>query len=193
MRGILVCLAIGLCCSVASASLIISNISDTSGAGTSFSSTATTVYKAAGFTMGSDSYYLDSVSLAIASSTVGSTAHVQIWEGDGTPQIMLQDLTSFSFPGGAGVFTWTPNPQITLTATRTYWVYVVNMSQPGESFNWDSGSTTPTGPAATHAGFIFNGNPSSYMNSYEVQGTLVPEPSCVVLLALGGLALLRRR
>jgi hypothetical protein len=193
MRIVSVCLALGLCCAVASADIVISNIDDTSASGTAFGSSATTLYKAAGFTMGDQAYYLDSVSLAIGSATPGSTAHVQIWRGENQPDAMLQDLTDFSFPGGAGVYTWTPNDPITLGANTTYWVYVDNIFEPGDSWNWDSGSTEPSGPAATYAGYIFNGNPSSYLNSYEVNGTPVPEPSCLAMLAMGALVALRRR
>lgn len=193
MRSLIAGLVLAACCSIASAEVIISNIDDTSGGGTLFGENATTIYKAAGFTMGSDSYFLDSVSLAIAGATDGSTAHVQIWEGEDEPQNMLQDLTDFSFPPGDGVYTWTPNVQLVLNADTTYWVYVDNIFEPGDSFLWDSGSTEPTGAGATNAGYIFNDNPSTFLNAYEVQGTVVPEPAGLALLAVGAMFTRRRR
>jgi hypothetical protein len=182
-------------CGVASADLIIGNLGDNSGGGTLFGDGATTLHKAAGFAMGADSYFLDEVVLTIRDATPGSTAHVQIWEGAGVPQNMVADLTSFSFGGHAGDqdFTWTPNSQVTLNAGQTYWVYLENIFNAGDSFLWSSGNTVPTGPGATSAGFIFNGGSSSFMNTYGVFGTVVPAPAGLAAAGVLGLFAARRR
>ena len=179
----------------ASADLIIGNLGDVSGGGTFFGSDATTEHKAAGFTMGGASYFLDSVVLTIVDASPGSTAHVQIWEGAGSPQSMIADLTDFSFAGHSGAqgFGWTPDSQITLAAGTTYWVYLENVFNQGDAFLWASGHTEPSGPGASHAGYIFNGGSSSFMNTYAVNGTVVPAPASAFALAALGFSAARLR
>jgi len=182
-------------CGVASGDLIIGNLGDASGSGTLFGEAATTRHKAAGFTMDWASFYLDAVTLTIGGATQGSTAHVQIWEGDGGPQSMVADLTDFDFPGFSGPtdFTWSPQGQVVLHVGKTYWVYVENIFEPGDEWLWDSGFTEPSGPGAVNAGYIFNGSPSSTMNTYGVFGTIVPAPAGLAALGVMGAFAARRR
>jgi len=98
-------------------------------------------------------------------------------------------------PGMSGCFTlsFTPSSAFTLSASTTYWVYVEALNGGGDGFLW--GDTTPSTPPSglgTDVGFLFNGNPSSFRNALEINGTLVPEPTALLLIG-AGLCLLRRR
>jgi len=176
-------------CAYASADVIISNLAGPDVSSTLFGPTSTTVFKAAGWTMPAASdYFLDDVVLNLTFASTGS-AQVEIWSGAGTPttpQIVLDSGPQ----SGSGLFTFTPAAPFVMQAGETYWAYVTAL--PGsDSFNWISTSTAPSG-LASNAGYIFNGNPSTFMNKYEVNGTVVPEPASLVLVGLMGLSLLRR-
>jgi hypothetical protein len=169
---------------------LISNLAGPDQSSTAFGPGTTTQFKAAGFTLPlGDDYFLDSVTLQLSFATTGS-AQVDIWSGGGAPSLPL--ITLDSPPQmGAGNFTFTPTAPFILSAGETYWAYVT--AQPGsDNFNWIASSMAPVG-IATSAGYNFNGNPSTFMNKYEVNGTVVPEPMTVTLLGLLGLAAIRRR
>ncbi len=174
----------------APATTIISNLSGPDGAGTAFGPAATTQFKAAGFTM-TDSYFFSSVTLAIDAPDFGATAQVSIWTGNVSPQNQILDLIGPTFTG-AGNYTFDTDASIILSAGQTYWVYVDNANQ-SLAFNWDSTSESPTGIGASSAGYIFNGNPSSFFNRFSVEGILVPTPGAAAILGLAGLTTARRR
>ena len=188
-------IAIAAASTFATADIVIGNLGDTSGPGSAFGSNSTANYKAAGFTMTGD-YFLDSVTLTVGLSANGATPNMQIWEGDGEPLTLLYDMPDFILPevflGIPQDFVWTPGSQIQLNSGTTYWVYMDN-SAAGENWNWDSGFTTPIGDGGIGAGYSFNGNPSSFRNTFQVNGTLVPAPGVLAMLGVAGLAARRKR
>lgn len=178
----------------ASGEVIMSNLSAADDAGgTLFGPGSTTLFKAYGWTMPASPYFLDDVTLRLAAYNTDE-ARVSIWSGATVPETELIELDS---PVGTGAeyhnVTFTPLSSFTLLADTTYWVYVEARDGGGDGFLW--GDTTPSTPPSgvgTDVGFVFNGNPSSFLNVVEINGTLVPEPGALALLAVGGL-LLRRR
>src|SRR5690606_6026686 len=75
---------------------------------------------------------------------------------------------------GPGEFAFTPAEPFTLEAGQTYWAHVSPVTTgSGPGYTWDgtSPSTMPFGDGATAVGYIFNGNPSSFLNRLEVRGT----------------------
>ncbi len=170
-----------LACAVAMAhgDVIISNLSGTTTSGTYIGPSATTVYKAAGFTMGSDSYNLESVIIRVRSSDPAATTDVEIWTGNGAPTSMIAQLSGSAFDAD-GLYTFTPTTDVTLAANTTYWVYV-NNAAPSGNFFWDGSSLPPSG-IATSAGFHFNGATSLTTNAYEVNGAVAGDCACIANL-----------
>jgi hypothetical protein len=164
--------AAALACSSAQADIIIGNFGAGVGTGTIFGVGASTIYKAAGFTMPSQDYTLDRVTLTMNFGG-GGDGTVEIWTGSTIPQTMVLLLDSPA-QTGAGDFTFTPPQPFTLEADETYWVYVRARTGTPGSFLWDgtSPSTLPSG-IARHVNYIFNGNPSSFNNRFQVEGTPV--------------------
>jgi hypothetical protein len=167
----IMCLAVAASTGVAGADVIIGNMQAGVGVGTIFGTTSSTIYKAAGFTMGSEDYTLDNVRLSLNFAGLG-TGVFSIWTGTSTPQVQVVTLDGPP-QVGAGDFVFTPSQPLVLEANQTYWVYVQSIPNPVGNFLWDgtSPSTQPTG-IATSAGYIFNGNPSAFLNRFEVNGTL---------------------
>jgi hypothetical protein len=143
--------------------------------GTFLGSGSATVYKAAGFTIGAQAYSLGTVKLTM-NFAGGGVGVVSIWEGVGSPQARLLNLTTPQ-QTGSGDFTFTVPSPLTLSAGTTYWVVLESVSNPPGSFIWD-GTTPATNPsgAAAFAGFIYNGTPSPTPNRIEVVGSLLNAP-----------------
>jgi len=158
--------------------------------GTSFGPSVTTQFKAGGFTM-TDSFFLDSVTIAVEAPSPGANANVQIWTGDTAPDTFMAQLSGPSFDSD-GDFTFTPGGQVELTAGETYWVYLDN-TDPDGSFVWSGSNEIPSGSGASFVGYNFNGNPSSFENRFQVEGTLVPAPGTGLAIGLGLLGVARRR
>ncbi len=155
-----------------------------------------TNWKAVGWTMPADDYFLDDVTLALEfTGGGGEVAEVSIWSGVSGPETLLTVLDS-PLQGGLGDFTFTPASSLTMLAGETYWARVTNIAAvPGSDFFvWldKSPQILPTG-LATHVGYLFNGSPSGVSNLFEATGTLVPEPGSLALLAFGAAALVKRR
>jgi hypothetical protein len=172
-----------------------SNLSfGTGAAATLFGPGSTTVFKAYGWTMPSDSYFLDGVILRLNAYDTNE-AQVSIWSGASTPQTQLIVLNG---PAGQGTgdfdYTFTPPAQFTLQANQNYWVYVEAFQGGGDAFLWraTTPSTDPSG-IGTNVGYIFNGNPSTTRNALEITGTLVPEPASAALMSAFCAMLVRRR
>ena len=158
--------------------VLISNLASNSSSGTVFGTCSTAVFKAAGFTVpaGQD-YSLDQVLIEADYdwSGGGETGQYSLWEGAGAPTTRVVTLDPVMRLTGAGVFAFTPASATTLEEGRTYWLYVEPSAPPGGCMLWVAGDADPSG-IAINAGYIFNGNPSTFRNKYEVQGTLVTCP-----------------
>ncbi len=186
-------LMVGLLAGSASADVIIGNIEDADSSGTVFgpSGVSTTVYKAAGFTMGAQAFFLDSVEIDISSTNPPGTFDGAIYsDAGGAPGALLISLSAPAL-GGDGQYAFTPNAQFTLEANTRYWFYLSN-NQTAE-FLWDASASAPTGAHATSLGYHFNGGSSSFMNKYQVNGTMVPAPASALALGVLGLSATRRR
>ena len=181
----------------ANAELIIGNIGAPQISSTVFGFSSTTQFKAVGFTMGADAYFVDRVTLALDMLNGLGNPVVSIWGGASAPQNQLTTLDSPSnlSDGGVGNFVFTPDNGFTLEANTTYWIHLRSDPQDGAEFNWLSTdiNNPPAGPHAAFVGYNFNGGSSSFYNRFEIQGTLVPAPSGAALLGLIGLAAARRR
>lgn len=178
---------------VASASTNINgNIAGTSpGTGTAFGSGSTTIYKAAGFTMPSGlGYTLDNAVLTLTADAQAMPM-VSIWSGASAPTTQLVTLVNSDGYNGQNDYTFTPTAPFTLQPDTTYWLYM-QADPTSAAYTWDATtpSTIPTG-VATHVGYLFNGSPSTFRNRFQINGTIVPEPTSLALL--GGLALLALR
>lgn len=157
--------------------------------------------KAVGFTMGASSQDLLSVQLRLdfdTAPTPGGIAQVAIWDGASNPTNMLTTLSIVGPNAGVGIFDFVANSTFTLNANTTYWVMVNGAPGNTAGFYWnvETPATTPTGDAA-FVGYRFSASTtpptgsSSVFNAFQVN--VVPAPSAMALLGLGGLAAARRR
>ena len=164
-----VLLPLAISAGIASADPIVSNLDGTSTFGTGIGGSASTQFKAGGFTMGSRAYRLDTVTIDI--DGIGNApfqADLQLWSGAGTPTTFVATLGGPALTS-SGEYTFTPTTEVILAAGQTYWVYANNTTQ-GE-YRWVGRASLPAGPAATSAGYIFNGSPSTTFNALAVEGT----------------------
>lgn len=198
MNGIVLLLA--LASSPAGAAVIIGNLPSNDGAAVIDLDVLKT--KAMGFTMGSQSYTLDSVSLRLRLIDYTGTASVQLWSNDGgnNPGVPLATLNNPVLPAnGTGTYLFTPSSPFALSAGNTYWLVVSTNSAASDPSELDwlasNPDTNPIGAAASHFGVRYDadGPPptgsSSLRNSYQIDGTLVPEPASAALAAAGLLLL----
>jgi hypothetical protein len=171
---------------------------------------------AEGFTM-TQSYNLTSVDIMLSSFSpgTGSNLALSIYSNNGSnnPGTDLYDLsTNVTLPisGSPLDVNLTGTGSFLLTAGTTYWLnfYATNSaSQTGNNVQWDgaftpsaSGFATPMGVGATELGqlrSVQSGNPptgtpttSELRTAFQLNGSVVPEPSSMVLacLAAAGLA-----
>jgi hypothetical protein len=170
----------------AAADVLIGNLPGNDGTGTFLNGDTHSLdnSKAAGFTMpaGTD-YFLDDVILRLEIIEAANNPVVQIWsDSGGIPGVSLITLTNPVFTIGViASYSFTPPSQFTIQADQTYWVVVYNDSPGADRFEWyaNNPAITPTG-IATSAGYLYSTGPppptasSSFFNSYEVNGTLVP-------------------
>ena len=153
-------------------SVVISNLFATETTGTAFGPPPiATNFKAAGFRMGAESFRLNGITLAVNSSDPGAEADVQLWAGTTAgPASQIATLSGPSFDG-PGDYIFVPDTSVTLIAGRVYWLYVDNSLT--TSWTWEARTSSPVGLGAVSLGYIFNGNPSSFENAYELNGTIV--------------------
>jgi hypothetical protein len=190
--------ALALAAAPAAADLVIGNIDAPVVSSTVFGGGSTTTFKAAGFTMGAQAYFLDSVSLSLNMGLGEGNPLVSIWSGSAaapTTQLFVLNNPASLAGGGTGHFEFTAGSSFTLEANTTYWLHVASDPIDGADFNWLSTDSLnpPSGPAASFNGYNFNGAPSSFYNLFQLNGTAVPAPSGVAALGLMGLAAARRR
>jgi hypothetical protein len=150
--------------------------------GTVFGAGSSTTYKAAGFTMAEDAV-LECVTLTMDFTGTGGggggNASIEIWRGSAVPAFVI---ARFNSPpqNGVGDFTFRAQTPTTLDAGETYWLYVESIEDPTGNFMWrgTTPSTPPTG-TASHVGYLFNGNPSTVRNRFEITAAPVPCPEDV--------------
>ncbi len=154
--------------SSASADVLISNLDEVDVSSTVFGDGTSTQFKAAGVLMPADDYTLDGATLLIDIQDADANPRVSIWTGDNNGPISeLLELDDPALPLGISELTFTG--EFTFLGDTIYWVYVE--AEGLGNFRWISTNVDPSG-IATHVGYNFNGNPSSFRNKYELSGTL---------------------
>jgi hypothetical protein len=191
--------------SVASADVILGNYPQTNDTGTT-ADTDNLRRKALSFAMPAGvGYNISSITLRLGNYiTPGDIAVLEIRDHTGsTTAPGLSVIGAFTAPASAAAtidnFIFTPIGTVTLNPSTSYWIYVYGANA-NTSFDWrgSSPSVTPTG-IATYGGqslFTVNGGTSwttsVTINTFQIDGTVVPAPATAALL-LAGLATVRRR
>jgi len=157
-----------------------------------------TYAKAVGFTMGGQSYGLDSVTLRLMEQ-VGSSSTLSVELFGGTSSTLsgpaLVGFNPAPIPSVAGNVTFTPTTSFVLQAGASYWLEVSGQSDTLNGIVWYASNpgVSPTG-VATSAGALFTDQlgsqsalePSSIMNTFQVMGssevgiTSIPEPAGLI-------------
>ncbi len=158
--------------------------------------------KAISFTMpAGPGYTLDSVTLRLGNYDATDTVVAEIRSDNaGVPGAAV---ASIAMPAGQGAvitdYTGAPTAATVLAGATTYWIWVAGIAG-GGTFDWRASSpAVPYTGAATFglSRFSTNGGTSftasTSLNTMSIDGTLVPAPASLGLLAIAGLVGLRRR
>jgi hypothetical protein len=191
--------------------IIVSNLSNSSPTGTGFSSTGNPVWLANGFVTGTDAYTLDSITVyqISTSSTLSdsnyyrATLYTSSTSGPPLDRVAILDLDSFTDDpnfslDGFGYFTHVNNgPTFILQPNTRYFVVFEQLSlvSPGGNFE-QIRLTDDFAPNNIDNGywFVYFASPAGWVEStdfvlmFEVNGTVIPEPSILSFLLLAGLA-----
>jgi hypothetical protein len=180
--------------------VVIGNLPQTNDA--TFSAVAAqggTFAKAVGFTMGADSYLLESLELRLKMQpgATQTSLSIQLYSGETNPSLAPLSFNTPTIPTAPGNVTFTPTSSFHLQPLMTYWIYASGVSNTPNGIVWygsDPGRV-PTGVGATAAGALFSNQvisfpgltSSSLTNSFQVLGQLdlgtlinVPEPASLV-------------
>jgi len=190
-------LAVVMLAGHANADVLISNLPGDDGSQTAGINDGSRT-KGMGFTMPSGpGYFLDELILRLEIDDVSVVPVIEIFsDAGGVPGTSLTTLDNpDTFSSGIANYSFTSSDQFTLDGDTSFWIVASSASL---TYDWKASgpSQTPTG-IATHLGATFGTfpptSPSGILTSYELQGTLVPAPSALAMLSLGGLAAARRR
>ncbi len=189
----------------AQATVVLTNLSGPDSLAANFANT--TGRRADVFTVGAQDIAVDSVTLRLSgyNTITGDIARLGFFLDDGSgtntgAQVGDYLISPTSSSGSTGSFTFTPSGTLQLAADNTYWMTLEYLA--GDFFQWvgSSPAVSPTGTGATYVQAKFSGNGgASYANAtgalkFQIDGTLVPEPSRMLLLFCGiGTVLLSRR
>lgn len=176
------------------AAIILGNLPPTNDLGNSNLSSG--ARKAVSFTMGPQDATLDSVNLRLDYN--GGTPVLELRNDTGGADPGGSVLASFTTPGslsGIQTYTFLPTGSYTLLAGQKYWLYAYGSAG---TVQWkaSSPSLTPSGSLATYGAYRgssdggLSWNASSTLNTFQLNGTLVPvpEPASLVLMGLGSVA-----
>ncbi len=163
------------------------------------------------FTVSGD-WRLASVTLGLVGSNTSGTEpagefSISIYSGaiSGLPSVKLATLVGNSNPYAAGLYTYTATDGVLLTSGVQYWI-VTSVPNYGEDFGYDfraaeGFNTALPGWSVSETGsLLFSSDGFATGDSYDsayfggniafaIDAEAVPEPSTVVVLALGGAGL----
>jgi hypothetical protein len=187
------------------AGVVVSNLTDPqTGEGTIYAPPAPQEY-AQEFYTGSQSGELADIIVPLGAATGSFTASAELLKDTGSNSPLTASLvtSSFTVPSiGAGIspypqLTFTPNTSVILTANTNYW-FVLTASGSGGSYKWGYPDTTnatslPNYAVSDNSGASWTVTPAVTSGTapflIEVDSvtpvSAVPEPSSVVLIALG--------
>lgn len=160
--------------------------------------------KAAGFTLPSGTNYtLDSIILRLDVTNASSSVTFSLFgDVDGNPGgLPLLSFTTQTLTAGISDYTLLPSASFTLQTLNTYWIAATGISPSIDGVTWlaSNPGVTPNG-IATSAGFRSDSSgtypparSSTIQNTYQVSGTIVPEPSSVALALLTSTGMLTFR
>ncbi len=206
MRSSLLCTAALLATtSVASADIILGNYPPPND-GTLTATVNNLRRKAIAFAMPAGlGYNITSITLRLGNYDPADLAFLEIRDHNGTSTSPGAGIVgTFTAPVGLGPaigdYVFTPNGTITLNAGTSYWIYLHGGATPS-AFDWRAASpgVTPTGIATYGPGNLFTTNSgstwttSATINSFNIEGVVVPAPAAAGLLMFAGVAAARRR
>ena len=153
-----------------------------------------------GIPLGSD-YFFDTFRVVLQGLTGSPQATGRIFSSDGTdtPVAELQTLNTVVVVPGHAMYDFISPVQLILESEKSYWFVISDGPAIGD-FRWDR--TDPVGIPTGIADFLgctfsedsgTHWRSSDVFNAFELNATVVPEPTTLSLLALGGLSLMRRR
>lgn len=146
--------------------LVIGTGESPSGVGTAFGPGSGVTYKAAGFSIRSRPYELQSVRLTL--DLAGGTPEVSLWTGEGWPQLPVAVLSGGE-PLGNGQYSYIPQQAVTIQTGQTYWVTVREAPSSLGMFTWAGSAGPPLGMAVS-AGYVQDGQGSPVYNGFSVWG-----------------------
>jgi hypothetical protein len=177
------------------ADVIVSNL-----AGTDDINFGGTDIYAQSFTTDAQLYRLDNITINVATFVYddGSSAsgvEVKIWDSgpsESTPGTVIGSFNIPSLPlGGFGDTTFLPSTEIFLNASTTYWIATTHSSTHGGAFQFQGTASAATGPGTMGSllksddGGLSWHSPSPLDMKLEINGTVVPAPTAVILGILG--------
>lgn len=206
MRSALIAgsLALAVAGTSASAAVVIGNYPFAND-GTQSAGLNLTRRKALSFTMPAGTgYNITSVTLRLGNYiTPTDTVVLEIRDHTGaTTAPGLSILGTFTAPASGAAanadFVFTPNGTVTLQPATSYWIYAYGTVG---AFDWKASNPgiTPTGIATYAGGSLFSTTSgstwtvSASLNTFQIDGELVPAPAALAALGLGLLGAPRRR
>jgi len=139
-----------------------------------------------------------SVVLENISGQPEATGHIYAHDGSIRPGAELLRLNTVTVNQGEGVYDFIPSSPFALVGGQKYW-FVVSDGPATGWFRWDrtDPAPAPSGGAGVFLGYTFSEDGGASWTSSNVFCALeihgIPEPATLSLLAIGGLALVRRR
>lgn len=155
----------------ATADTLASNLDLATGPGTIVGGGAPNGPKEFGFIMGADPAVLASVILTLDFHFPSPSPIVSIWsDSAGLPGVELLVLSNPPDLSGEDDYVFEAQMPFTLQANTSYWLHVRSEPATDPPFRWRATDPAilPTG-LATAIGYLYNGNPSGFYNSLEIQ------------------------
>jgi hypothetical protein len=188
-------------CSLSPAAVVVSNLGELEDSPWSVRNTQ---YIGMSFTVGNDfsAWTLDSVDIRALNFGATTDFIVELHaDSAGAPSVAALATLTGANPSITGNYNFTPISSITLTAGTTYWLTAESATS---QYGWVR--TTSTAESTALSGWSIGNNIGASLDSGASWGTLnlnpakfainatgIPEPSSLLLLGIGSLAIIRRK